>query len=68
MTSLRKHAAYLAAQDMGDPEPLFRHLAESAGARMGCKLALACDVVYGPGMPRGDIMPDALEVVASSEL
>jgi len=53
VASLREHAAYLEALGMhGDPSPFLRSFMEPAGARMGCELALAMDVIYGPGMPQ----------------
>ncbi len=65
MASLREHAAYLAALNMGDHAPPFRKMAQLVGARLGCELALAFDVVYGPGMPRSALMKDLDRAVAA---
>jgi LmbE family N-acetylglucosaminyl deacetylase/enamine deaminase RidA (YjgF/YER057c/UK114 family) len=50
VASLRAHAAYLAGLGGGsmggDPEPWLRAAAEAAGARAGCALAAAFEVVW----------------------
>lgn len=53
LASLREHAAYLEALGMqGDLAQMLRGFMEPAGARMGCELALAVDVIPGPAMLR----------------
>lgn len=66
MDSLRKHAAYLAALGTGDPEPIFRMLAEITGSRLGCKLAIGFEIVYGPGIPPDTFRADLEEARAAA--
>ena len=65
MASLREHAAYLEALGIGDPAPFMRGFMEPAGAQLGCELAIAFDVVLGPG---ARLVPDPTGPVASREL
>lgn len=64
MASLREHATYLEALGWGDPEPFMRGFMAETGAQVGCELALAFEVVYGPGMPREALMREREEARA----
>lgn len=67
IASLREHAAYLAALTQGDPEPMFRAFARAVGGQMGCELAIAVEVIYGPGTPPAELMRDPRQTTFSAE-